>query len=132
MAFISHRVRDKKNGDAPVAELVHFAHAALPGIDITHGERLIDKQDFGVDVDGDGKSQANQHAARVCFYRLINKAANFGKCGNTVVSRVYFASSQAENRRIQVHIFTPREFGIESGPQLEKCGNAAANIGAAC
>ena len=52
-------VRHEENGHAGVAHLVHFAHAALPEIDIAHRERFIHQQDLGLHMDGDGKGQAH-------------------------------------------------------------------------
>ena len=64
-------VRDEQNRDAALPELVHLAHAPLAEIDVAHGERFIDQQDFRIDVDRHRERQPDDHAARIRLHRLV-------------------------------------------------------------
>src|SRR5262245_15915945 len=58
-------VGDEHDGDAPGAELVDFAHAALAEVDIAYGQGFVYQQDFRIDADGYGERQTHGHAARI-------------------------------------------------------------------
>ena len=64
-------VGNEENGDAARAQLMHLAHAALAEVDVAHGQGFIHQQNFGIDVDGHGESQAHHHAAGIGFHRLV-------------------------------------------------------------
>jgi hypothetical protein len=55
-------------------DLAHSAEATLLEGLVTHGEDLVDQQDLGLEVGGDGKRKANVHAARVALDRDIDEA----------------------------------------------------------
>ncbi len=118
-------MRHEENGHAGVAHLVDLAHAALAKIDIAYGEGLIDEQDLGFHVDGDGKGQAHAHAARVSLYRLIDELANLGELFDLWKLRVDFTAREAEDRGVHVDVLASGEFLIEARAQFKQCCDAA-------
>jgi hypothetical protein len=58
-------VRDEENGHATLAELSHASQAFLPKGLITFRRHLIDDQDVGVHLGGDGKAKAHHLAGGV-------------------------------------------------------------------
>jgi hypothetical protein len=94
---ITHGMRDEDDGDTAGSQLMNFAHAALAKVDISDGERFVDQEDLGVDVDGDGEGEAYGHAARVGFDGLIDEVAYLGKLFNVMVACVNVARREAKD-----------------------------------
>ena len=61
------------------AQLVNFAHAALAEVDVADRESFIDQENFRIQMDGDGESEANDHAARIGLDRLVDEIADLGE-----------------------------------------------------
>ena len=113
-------VGNEEDGDAARAQFVDFAHAALAEIDVAYRQGFVHQQDFGVDIDGDGEGQADYHAARISFDRLIDEVADFGEVFDVFVALVDLAGAEAEDGAVQVDVVAAAEFGIESGAEFEQ------------
>src|ERR1035437_7616409 len=118
-------VGDKEDGDAAGAQLMHFAHAALAEINIAHGEGFIHEEDFGIDVDGDGEGQTNDHAAGIGLDGLVDEGADLGEALDVFVAFVDLAGGEAEDGAVEVDVVAAAEFGVEAGAQFEQRGDAA-------
>ncbi len=68
--------------------------------DIAHGERLIDNQDFRIDVDGDRKSQPHEHTAGICLDRLVHIGTDVREREDVVHFRFDFRLGKANHRAV--------------------------------
>jgi hypothetical protein len=120
-------VSHQDNRLALLSELIHSMHATMLKYQIPYRKRLIYQQDFGVDIDGHGEGKPHEHAAGVCFNRLIHKIPDLGKSGNEVETEFHLAAFHSQDRAIHKNILTSRKFRIKPGPQLQKSGHLAFN-----
>jgi hypothetical protein len=87
---------------------VDFAHAALAEIDVADGEGFIDEKDIGVDVDGDGKGEADGHAAGVGFDGLVDEVADFGEGFDGGVAGFDLGGGEAEDGGVEIDVLPCR------------------------
>ena len=121
-------VADEEQGEAVVEHAAHAGHAFGLEQGVADGEGFVDDEDVGVDVDDDGKGQADVHAAGVGFDGLVDKRADVGKGDDVVEAFGDFALAQAQDGGVDGDVFTPGEFGVEAGAELQQCGNAPAHL----
>ena len=69
---------------------------------------------------GDGKGQAQVHAAGIALDGGIDKFLNLGKSYDLVKFLIDFNALHAQDRTVQVNIFTPAEFGMKAGANFEQ------------
>src|SRR5689334_19529208 len=69
----SHVVAYEEHGAPLAGDLAHLAETLLLEFDVANGEHLIDDENVGFEVRGDGERQPNIHAARVPLNRRIEK-----------------------------------------------------------
>ena len=120
MAFTSAvECETKTNSNAACAELVYLAHAALAEIDVAYRERLVDEQNFGVQMNGHREREPHHHAARVCFYRLIDELANLGEVFDVPELAVDLALREAHDSGVQIDVVAPCEFRVEAGTKFK-------------
>ncbi len=74
-----HVVADEQHGAAAALDLVHLAEAATLELDVAHGEHLVDEQDLGLHVGGDGEAEAQVHARRVALDRRVHELLEPGE-----------------------------------------------------
>ena len=119
---------DEQQCEAVVEHAAHAGHAFGLEQGVADGEGFVDDEDVGVDVDDDGKGQADVHAAGVGFDGLVDKRADVGKGDDVVEAFGDFALAQAQDGGVDGDVFTPGEFGVEAGAQLQQCGDAPAHL----
>jgi hypothetical protein len=113
-------VRDQKYGDVLAPQLLELLHAPAGEDRVADGQRFIDNQDLGIDVNRGGKCEADIHAAGVLFHRAIDELADFGESFDARKRLVQFLARQSQDLAIEIHIFAAAEFGIEAGAQFEQ------------
>src|SRR2546422_3755780 len=92
---------------------------------VTHSERFIDNQDLRRSADCHRKGQANIHATRIYFDRLVDERAQFSEAFDLRKHRLRLLSREAHQRSIHEDVFNPREFHVKAGTQFEQSGNSA-------
>ena len=65
-------------------DLGHAAQAAALELGVAHGEHLVDQQDVGVEVRGDGERQPQVHARRVPLHRRVEEPLDPGELDDLV------------------------------------------------
>ena len=121
-------VRYQEHGDVLAAQLFEFLHAPAGEDRVADGQRFIDDQDFGIDVNRGGKCQANVHAAGVLFDWPIDELADFRERLDARKHLVQFLARQSQDLAIEIHIFAAAEFGIEAGAQFEQRRDAPGTV----
>ncbi len=114
---------DKENRDAARAQLVDLAQAALPEVDVADRQSFVNEKNLGVHVDGDGESQPDDHAARVCLDRLVDEIANLGEVRDVGEFPVHRFRGKAQDGCVQVDVVAAGEFRVESGSKFEERGD---------
>ena len=66
-------VGDEEHGAPGAAELLHATEAAALELRVPDGEHLVDEQDLGLEVRGDGEREPHVHAARVALDRRVDE-----------------------------------------------------------
>src|SRR5208283_1324104 len=66
-------VADEDDGAAGAGHVTHFAEALFLEVDVADGEDFINEEDFRLEMRGNGKRQAHEHAAGIVFYGRINQ-----------------------------------------------------------
>ena len=108
-------VRNKEDRDVLAAQLFKFLHASAGEDGVADGERFVDNQDFGIDVNGSGKGQADVHAAGVFFDRAIDELTDFGEGFDAWKGVFQFLARESQDFAIEIDIFAAGEFRIEAG-----------------
>ena len=113
-------MRYQKHRDVLSAKFLEFLNAPAGEDRVADGQRFIDDQDFGIDMNRGGKRQPNVHTARIFFDWPIDKLADFRESLDARKRFVQFLARQPQDLAIEIHIFAAAEFGIKSGAQFEQ------------
>ncbi len=76
---VSRGVRYEKYRNAARPQLMNFTHAALAEVDVAYGEGFIHEQDFGIDVNRNGKGEPDHHSGGIGFGGTVDEFADLGK-----------------------------------------------------
>lgn len=66
-------MRTEDERPAAGGELEQPVDALLLEVAVAYRERLVDDQDVGLDLGGDGEPQAHRHAGRIGLHRLVDE-----------------------------------------------------------
>ncbi len=65
-------------------DVAHLAEALLLELRVADGEHLVDEQDLGLEVGGDGEREPHVHAARVALDRGVEEPLDAGEVDDGV------------------------------------------------
>ena len=77
-------VRHDDDGKPAARELADAAEGALLKAHVADGEHLVDDQDIGLEMRGDGEAEARVHAARVALDRRVDELGDAGELDDLV------------------------------------------------
>ena len=106
------------------AKLAHPVEAFLGEGGVTHGEHLVDQQDFRFDIDRDGEAQAHRHPGGVGLHRVVDERFDPGEVDDLVQAAADEVSPQAEQGTVQKDVLPTRVVRMETGSKLEQGGDA--------
>ena len=89
------------------------------------GQHLVHHQDVGVDVDRHGEAEPDVHPRRVVLHLVVDELLELGEGHDLVEALVDVLGRQAQQRRVEVDVLPSRQLGLEAGPELQQCGQAA-------
>ena len=92
---------------------------------ISYGKRLINDQNFRLNIDCHGKGQPHEHTAGIRLYRLVHIISDIRKLQDIRELFVDFLLGKAHHRTVQIHIFDSVILLIKTGAQLQQCRNSA-------
>ena len=118
-------VADEQNGHALALHLQDAVEAFGLEVLVADGQNLIDDQDLGAHVDGDGEAQAHVHARRIMLDRHIDVIAQFGEVQDVVKKALGLLAAEAQHRGIEIDILAPGEVGVEARAQFQQGADAA-------
>ena len=121
----AQRVRDEEDGLAAAPELGELVEALVGEAFVTDRQHLVDQQQVGIDVDGDGKAEPHVHAGRVGLDRSIDEVLELGEFDNLVEAVGDFALGQAEHDAVDEYVLAAGDLGMEAGTELDQRRNPA-------
>ena len=83
-------------------------------------EHLVDQEDLGVHVDGDGEAEPDQHPRGVELHLVVHELLELGERDDVVVDPIGVPPRQAEERGVEVDVLAAGEIGVEAGAELEE------------
>ena len=116
---------DEEDGLFAAAKVVDPVQASGHKCGVPDGQHLVDEQDLGIDVDGDGETEAHVHAARVGFDRGVDEVLEFGETDDLVELVVYFLFVEAEHDAVDEDVFAAGDLGMETGAELDQGAHLA-------
>ena len=116
---------DKQQGGAARQDFLDAGHGFGLKRGIAHRQRLVHDQDIGLHMYLHRKCQPHRHARAVGLDRLIDVIADVGKRDDVGQQGVDARAAQAQNRTIDVDVFTPGQVGVEARTQLQQRRHAA-------
>src|ERR1700744_5044772 len=118
-------MRNEQNCRLLFLEFMELPHTAIGENGVPDRKRFVDNQNLRLDVNRGREGQTYIHPGRVLLHGSVDKFANFSKRLYGWQRANHLLPSKTENLAIQKHIFASREFGIEAGPEFQKCGYPA-------
>jgi hypothetical protein len=113
-------VRDEEDGRAALLYLLDAAQAAVLEDRVADGERLVDDEDVGLDVGGDGEGEADEHPRRVGLDRLVDERPDLGEALDLGEEPLGLAPREPHQRRVHVDVLDARALRVEARPELEE------------
>jgi antitoxin (DNA-binding transcriptional repressor) of toxin-antitoxin stability system len=118
-------VGDEDDGDAARTKLLDPAHALPAELGVANGKRFVHDENFGIGMDGAGKRETDEHAARIGTDGMIDKGADFGESFDIGGAFCDLARGEAEDGAVEARIFPAGEFRIEAGAKFEESRHPA-------
>ena len=100
-------------------ELGELVETFFLEIQVPYRQDLIDQQNFGFHVDSNRKPQTHVHTGGIVLNRLVNETLYPGEIHDFVKFTVYLGTAHPQNRAIQIDVFPPGQFGVETGSNLQ-------------
>ena len=116
---------DEDDRFAVAAELVDLVETLGHKRGVADRQYLVDEQDVGADVDGDGKPQTHIHAGRVALDRMVDKLLELGEIDDFFVFVLNLLSRKSKDDAVDEDVFPARYFGMEARSQLDEGRNPA-------
>src|ERR1700730_481778 len=115
----------KKDGAFFAARLSHLAQAFFLKSNITNSQNFIDNENFRLKMRSDRKYHPNLHTAGIALDGSIQKFTDTRKISDLFKFVIDFLLPHAEDRSIQVNVFTAGQLRMEAGADLEKASHTA-------
>src|SRR5215469_4874042 len=122
----------ENHGATFASDVTHFSEAFFLKANVTDGKNLVDQQNFGLEVRGNGECQADVHSAGIVLHRRVDEL--FQLCeGDDLVKLsgdLFFA--HAQDGTAQEGVLASSKLRMETGAHFQKTADAATNFCPAC
>ncbi|MEZ5320834.1 MAG: hypothetical protein R2698_01900 [Microthrixaceae bacterium] len=117
-----HPVGDHDDRRSLLAQLVEVVEALALELLVADRDHLVDDEDLGLHVHRHREAQPHVHAAGVHLDRRVDELLDLvaRERDDLVELRVDLLAGHAEDRRVEVHVLTARQVGMEPGTQLQQ------------
>jgi hypothetical protein len=109
----------------------HLAEALLLEFRVADREYLVDDQNLGLEMRGDGEGQSDVHAAAEALDGCVEKLLDFGERHDLVEFAADLGTGHAEDRAIDEDVLAASKLGMKSRAHLEQAGDPAVQRDAA-
>lgn len=110
----------EKNGLPGLLDPLELFQAFFLKICVPDREDFVHEKDVAVGVDGDGKGEADLHAARVVLELLIDEALKLGEPYDVVELLVDLLPGEPKDGSVEVDVVTAGKLRIETDTELEE------------
>jgi hypothetical protein len=114
---------DKEDGFSLLLEVEEALEAFGLETGVAYGEGFVDDEDFREGVDGDGEGEADEHAAGVGAYGLVDEFADVGVLDDLGFDVLIPFRLDALDGGIEDDVFPSGEVGVEAGAEFEDGGD---------
>ena len=118
-------VRDEDEGAPGAEQFFDAAHAFALEVLIPYGQHLIDEEDLGAGVDGDGEPEPKVHPGGPCADGVVDEGAQLGEPDDFGDAGLRLFGRQAEQGAVQLNVLAPGEGVMEGHAEIEQGGDAA-------
>ena len=122
------RMGDEHDRAAVPLELLHLRQALGLEGDVADGQDLVDQEDRGIDVHGDGEPQPDVHPAGIELDLGVHEVLQLGEPDDVVEQLVGAGPREAQDRRVQVDVLPAGQLGVEARAQRQEGGDAAPGV----
>ncbi len=119
-------VADQDDRAALCLELGDLVHALALERLVADGEDLVDQQEVGVDVHGDGEGEPHVHARTVELDLGVDERLDARELDDLVEVPVGVRAGQPEDGGVEVHVLATGQVLVEAGAELQEGRHAAA------
>ena len=113
-------MRNQQNGFAGVSQFFNAFKAPRLECYVTNRENLVQQQNIGVEVSGDGEAQSHEHARRILLHWRIERIANFSEFDNARQLGRDLPVAHSHDRAVEKYVFTPGEIRLKTGADLNQ------------
>ena len=110
------------------ADVLHLADGFFLEFGVAYGEDFVDDEDLGVEVGGDGETEADHHAGGVALDGGVDVAFAAAEVDNLVELAVNLVAFHAKDAAVHIDVLAAGELGMEAGADLEERGYAASGV----
>ena len=110
-----------------VEQLRAWAHGALRELGVADAEDLVEQQNLGVDIGGDRKREAQQHATRVILHGNVARVGQAGEFEDALGFAAHIPRAEPEKRAREQNVLRRRQFDVEAGAEFQQRRHAASN-----
>src|SRR4029077_18720853 len=97
-----HVVAEDDGGPTFVrGDVFHFRETFFLKLGVADGQNLVDEENLRVEVRGDGEGKPHVHAARVTFYRRVEKSFDLSEGNYLVEFSLNFRARHSEDRAVE-------------------------------
>src|SRR5262249_13065875 len=83
-----------------------------------------DEEYLGVQVGGNGKSEAHAHARRIALDRRVDEPLDSGERDDRITLALNLFPAHSHDRAVEVDVLAPGQLIIKAGADLETRGDA--------
>jgi hypothetical protein len=124
-----HVVADEEDGAAAAGDILHRAEAFALERDVAHGEDLVDQQDFGPQMGGDGEGEAHLHAGAVALDGRVHEGFQSRELHDPAVLLADLPLAQAQDGAVEEDVLAAGQLGMEAGADFQQRGDSPAQDG---
>jgi len=121
-------VGHENDGQALSPQLGDLVQALVLEARVADGQNLVDEDDLGVRVGGDGKAEANVHARGIVLDGHVDKHVQLGKVDDVIHLATDLVVGQAQDRAVQIDVLPAGEVGMKARPQLQEGTQPAVDL----
>ena len=127
LGYRAEVMADEEDRLPGLLELLELVVALGLEEDVTDGESFIDDEDLRVDIDRDGKGEADEHTGGIGLHGLIDEITDVRERDDVVEPRIHLLAGESHDRPVHIDVLEPCIFLIETSAQLEQGRNSSAD-----
>src|SRR5581483_2180392 len=129
--YRAHVVAHEKDGATASRHLLDTGVGPGLKLGVADGEHLVEEQDLGVEVRGDGERESHLHPRRIPLDGDVDEVADTGEVDDLVELPPGLCTRHAEDRAVEEDVVSPRQLGMKAGAYFEQTADTPMDLDAA-